>query len=142
MISQQKVFTFHSLETQVAISKFLEDNFSVVYNQSYSYPTSFDELIEISKNCIDETILCAAGTDSNNAILMLVSCGNCRSILTETYLDRPNLINGAYWYLTPYYSFGFSPSLNIRQYTSDRFDCGVQTYTGKKLAYIFLAIYS
>lgn len=54
--------------------------------------------------------------------MLLLSCGNCWSILSATKKDTPVLINGAYWYLTPGYSFGFAPNSTINQVTCDKFD--------------------
>jgi len=57
--------------------------------------------------------MCVGGADNYNTLL-LVSCGSCSDILTYTELNKPRFINGAWWYFT-YFSFGFSPNLNINQ---------------------------
>ena len=51
--------------------------------------------------------------------LLLVSCGSCLDILTTTELNKPRLVNGAWWYFTPATSFGFAPISSIRQYNYD-----------------------
>ena len=55
--------------------------------------------------------------------LLLVSCGSCLDILTTTELNKPRLVNGAWWYFTPGKSFGFAPSSSITQSSADIFDC-------------------
>ena len=55
--------------------------------------------------------------------LLLVSCGSCLDILTTTELNKPRLVNGAWWYFKPDKSFGFAPSSSIRQSSVDIFDC-------------------
>ena len=55
--------------------------------------------------------------------LLLVSCGSCLDILTTTELNKPRLVNGAWWYFKPAPSFGFAPSSSIRQLSVDIFDC-------------------
>ena len=55
--------------------------------------------------------------------LLLVSCGSCLDILTTTELDKPRLVNGAWWYFRPDKSFGFASSSSIRQSSADGFDC-------------------
>ena len=42
-----------------------------------------------------------------------------RYILTTTELNKPRLVNGAWWYFRPDKSFGFAPSSSIRQYNYD-----------------------
>ncbi len=54
---------------------------------------------------------------------MLVSCGKCKQILTNTSINNTVLVNGAYWYMKSNYSFGFSPDKNILQYYADSYDC-------------------
>jgi hypothetical protein len=54
---------------------------------------------------------------------LLVSCGSCLDILTTTVTNQPRLVNGAWWYFTPPYSFGFAPNSNIKQNDVDWYDC-------------------
>ena len=67
--------------------------------------------------------MCAGGAALNSDNLLLVSCANCHSVLTETPLNQPVLNNGAYWYLTTGKSFAFSLSYNIKQNSADIYDC-------------------
>lgn len=72
--------------------------------------------------CTKDSVICVGGSDTVYNLL-LVSCGNCLNILTPTYINSPNLINGAYWYLTEKQSFGFSPIFSIHQIGIDVYDC-------------------
>ena len=54
--------------------------------------------------------------------MLLISCGECLSIINFTNLNSPVLINSAYWYFTEDYSFGFSPSSTILQAKCDIYD--------------------
>ena len=98
-------------------------NYRVVYDYPYSRATTFSELNGIKAECLKETVLCAGGAAVNSDNLLLVSCGNCLSVLTPTPQNKPVFNNGAYWRLTNAYSFGFSPTYNINQNRNDVFDC-------------------
>jgi len=115
---------FYSLAHDISINKMKSQGYRVVYDYVYNHVTTLAELNEIKSKCSAETILCAGGVASNNSDnLLLVSCGNCHSVLKQTLLNKPILNNGAYWYFTDKYSFGFSPSYNINQVPYDYFDC-------------------
>jgi hypothetical protein len=102
----------------------IDQGFKKVYDQSYSYShaTTSDELNNIKSQCNPNSIICVGGANNINTLL-LVSCGSCLYILTTTILHQPILVNGAWWYFTPGYSFGFAPNSNINQYYADVFDC-------------------
>ena len=97
----------------------LLQGYRVVYSYIYGHPTTNNELSSIKSMCSLNSILCAAGAALGSDTLLLVSCGNCLSILSETVLNKPVLNNGAYWYLTTGQSFGFSLNINILQVTCD-----------------------
>ena len=97
--------------------------YRVAYDFPYSYNTTSIELNSIKLQCSTETILCAGGAAKGSDNLLLVSCGDCQTVLTETPLNTPVLNNGAYWYLTTGKSFGFSPNGNIKQLNADWYDC-------------------
>lgn len=111
------------LSSNLAINELLNQGFKIVYNQSYSqHATTNDELYYIKSMCLNESILCVGGSDSNN-ILLLSSCGYCLNVLTTTITDQPVKINKVYWYFTPDNSFGFSLSYSIKQKGADIYDC-------------------
>ena len=101
----------------------IDAGYESVYNYTYSHITTYNELINIKSNCNYNTIICVGGSEYNSDNLLLVSCGNCNQVLTNTSLNNTQLINGAYWYLKSNYSFGFSSNQNILQYYADTYDC-------------------
>ena len=109
----------------ISVNKMKSQGYRVVYDYPYSNATSLSELNSIKSECSSETVLCAGGVASNNKDnLLLVSCGNCLSVLTQTQKNVPVLNNGAYWYLTDIEgsrSFGFSPSYKICQNGCDTY---------------------
>jgi hypothetical protein len=65
--------------------KFLTDNgFKNFYNNSYAYNTSNNDLRNIKSYCKSNTIICVGGGQYQSNYLLLASCGNCNSILSET----------------------------------------------------------
>ena len=110
----------------ISVNKMKSQGYRVVYDYPYSHATTFSELNSIKSECSSETVMCAGGVASNNKDnLLLVSCGNCLSVLTQTPKNVPVLNNGAYWYLTDIggtRSFGYSPSNNIVQGNCDYYD--------------------
>ena len=111
-----------TLASNIPINELLNDGFKTVYDQLYSHKTTNQELYDIKSKCNKESIICVGGSDGLNTLL-LVSCGSCLDILTTTELNKPRLVNGAWWYFKPDKSFGFAPSSSIRQLSVDIFDC-------------------
>jgi len=113
----------NKIGTNIQMKDLLNQGYELVYDQFYSYSTTNQQLYEIkNQQCNKESIICVGGADSNDT-LILVSCGSCLDILTHTTLDKPKFVNGAWWYFTPGWSFGFAPTSNIRQYFYDCYDC-------------------
>jgi len=100
----------------------LNQGFKTVFDQLYSNSITETDLNNIKTQCNQNSLICVGGADSNNNLL-LVSCGSCLDILTATIRNQPRFVNGAWWYFTPDYSFGFAPNSNINQNTADGFDC-------------------
>ncbi len=103
-----------------------------MYNVSYDHPTSYNELVNLKKTCNSNSIICVAGSQNGSDTLILISCGNCMSILSDTKVNHPIKVNGAYWYLTHPKSFGFSSKFLIEQKDCDVFDCENDTCTDSK----------
>ncbi len=80
---------------------FSSRGFSVVYNYTYSHVSQNTEFLSIRNTCGPFTTLCMAGQDSKDGLILTAACGNCYSIISNTTLNQPNYINGAYWYYTP-----------------------------------------
>ena len=104
---------------QITISNMLRQGYSQVYDYTYDHATTLTELSSILSNCRFNSILCVGGSSVSSDVMLLVSCGDCQSILTQTSLNNPTLINGAYWYMTSDKSFGFSDSSTISQNSCD-----------------------
>ena len=67
--------------------------------------------------------MCVGGSnlDSDNTLLV-VACGNCLSITSQTQPNKPTLLGSVYWYYSPGFSFGFAPDSLIIQDLSDTHD--------------------
>ena len=113
----------YSLSNNVTINNLIDNGYVSFYNESYSHNTTFNELRKIKSYCNSESIICVGTSSYNAGVLSLVSCGNCFQILTDTPINSSTLINGAYWYMTSNYSFGFSSSQKIIQRYADIYDC-------------------
>jgi hypothetical protein len=83
---------------------------------------------KITESCLPTTNVCLGGRDSTNDVLLVVSCGLCSIVFTETVTDTPRLHNGAFWYYTPSVTYsqsmGFAPNSTIREENPDTFDLG------------------
>ena len=97
----------------------INNGFQKVYDQFYSHYTKYSDIALARSYCNSNSILCAGGSLANSDILLLVACGNYFQILTNTTRSIPNLVGSVYWYMTPGYSFGFSPSSKIDQSKAD-----------------------
>jgi hypothetical protein len=110
------------LAYNIQMNELLNQGFKTVYNQLYSHWTTETILLNIKSQCNSNSIICVGGADSHGTLL-LVSCGSCLDILTTSVTNQPRLVNGAWWYFTPPYSFGFAPNSNIKQNNADDHDC-------------------
>ncbi len=111
-----------SLAQNIAVVSLLTQGYSLVYNNPFSHLTTSNELRAISSSCNENTIICVGAGLNNSNTLMLISCGECRLVLNFTQINRPVLINSAYWYFTEGYSFGYSPTSTIQQAKCDTYD--------------------
>jgi hypothetical protein len=110
------------LALNINLDEFLILGFKLIYDQLYSHVTTENELYDTKSMCNQDTIICVGGADSNDTLL-LVSCGSCLDILTNTTINQPRLVNGAWWYFTHGKSFGFAPNSDIKQRWYDCYDC-------------------
>jgi hypothetical protein len=93
----------------------LSEGYSIVYDKGYFHYTTSAEIDAIRRNCGPKSVLCVGGRDSTTDILVVYVCGLCEIITLKTSLNQPNYHNYFYWYNTPNYTFGYSPSANISQ---------------------------
>ena len=116
------------LATNIQMNEFLNQGFQTAYDHFYSHNTTSNELYNIKSQCNQESIICVGDADSYNRLL-LVSCGSCLDILTNTTGNQTRLVNGAWWYFRPgkFWGFGFAPNSNtwhpLREYLKARIDC-------------------
>ncbi len=122
----------YSLDHNVLITDMQSQGYRIVYDLPYNNATLLSELNQIKSQCNNGTVLCAGGAFQNSDNLLLVSCGNCHSVLTPTEYRKPVFNNGAYWYLTNGKSFGFSHSFYIFQDDADHSDCNTAWYCPDK----------
>lgn len=115
--------------------------FQIVYDYPYSHVSTYLELMQIKSDCMQNSILCVAGGEVESSHLLLVSCGNCLTILSETHLNEPKFENGAYWYLTKQTSFGFSDIYEIDQNRCDYYDCALGCTNMYKLCWLVNSIF-
>lgn len=111
------------MEEYLSINVMKSQGYTIDTDFPWNHETTLDELIQIKSKCSPQTVLCAGGAATNSDTLLLVSCGDCLSVLKPTEVNKPVLNNGAYWYFTNGYSFGFSPNSSIYQNLVDFFDC-------------------
>ena len=101
----------------------INQGYKVIYNQTYDTPTNLNDLTTAYNQCNNMSIICFGGAAVGSNTLLLVSCANCKTLLSSyTNRNQPRLINKAYWYYTPSVSIGFSPSSFIFQYNCDYYD--------------------
>ena len=98
----------------VNISLLISQGYNLVYNKTYSWPTSSAEILSISDKCISSSVICIGGADSLGNLL-LAACGNCQAITATTNLNSPVFISGMWWYFTP----GKKSSIKIYWLTSN-----------------------
>jgi hypothetical protein len=108
------------IQNNISISRFV--GFVYAYNKPYSHLTTGTEMDEIKNSCSLTTILCLGGRDNISDIFLVVSCGYCSVVLSETPKNIPTLHNGADWYYSNVYgyqSMGFAPNSDIYQNNAD-----------------------
>jgi hypothetical protein len=118
--SNTSINSIYSLATNVSTSNLINQGYQIVYNQTYGTVTNLSDFTSILSTCNNMSIICIGGAAVGSNTLLLVSCANCKTLLSSyTDLNIPRLINNAYWYYTPSKSIGFSPSSSIRQNSCD-----------------------
>lgn len=117
------------LATNISVKYLKSNGMHSIYQRFYSIGTSSKDLsFLLNQSCSrSDSILCVGGgkvQDDHTAEIFidLISCGNCSLIAEITPINRPNLVNGAYWYFTAGLSFGFSPIYKITQNNYDTFN--------------------
>jgi len=102
----------------------LRDNgWTLRYEQTYSTQNSSTG-IEFRPS---ESFMIVTGKSIGSNVLTTVAAAPTNSIFTATSRNAPQLLNGTYWYYTPDWSFGYSPTNVISQSSADTTGCGDAT---------------
>ncbi|CAF1660229.1 unnamed protein product, partial [Didymodactylos carnosus] len=92
----------------------------LVYNQSYSHPTTHEELQSIQCRTNQKILIGAQYIRNDTTTLYLAAVGPSDLLQNlNTELNQPKQLGDVYWYLTPKKSFGFSPIQQINQIDID-----------------------
>jgi hypothetical protein len=128
-----------SMARNVSMSYLKKNGMFPLYQSYYSAKISS---LEISSflTCEKNAIVCVGGgsvkeSPDGEIFLDLVSCGDCNSISQKTEINKPKLINGAYWYFTPGFSFGWASESRISQ-EKFKFDVANMTKDEQRLSWI------
>ena len=103
----------------ISMSYLRKNGMIPIYQGYYSNKISSLEISSML-SCEKNSIVCVGGGPvkenlMGDTYLDLVSCGDCHLISLKTEINKPKLINGAYWYFTPGYSFGWASDSRISQ---------------------------
>ena len=96
-ITQWLIYSFSLLEFGIG-TKFNTRGFSLKYDHTYDWVTTYAQLQEIYEQCTEQSILCVQVLKRNTKIA--AACGNCHRTLTNTTLNMPVQSGLAWWYLT------------------------------------------
>ncbi|CAF0882076.1 unnamed protein product [Didymodactylos carnosus] len=110
----------HNIEQNIPYP-FLAEHWTPVYNEPFDHPTTAEELGSLISQCKKEIIV-AAAEKSTATVLALAACGPKDILQLNTKKNQPVQFGNVYWYLTPKFSFGFSPTPNINQSIIDTED--------------------
>ena len=112
-----------SMARNVSMSYLKKNGMFSLYQGYYSSKISSPEISSFLTghgSCDQNTIVCAGAgpvkeSPNGETFLDLISCGDCYSISLKTEINKPKLINGAYWYFTSGFSFGWASDSRISQ---------------------------
>ena len=82
----------------------------ILLSKSQTNTIFLNDLININKSCLFDSILCVGESLNGSSTLRVVSCADCWSILNYQNLK---LLNGANWYLVKNKSFGFTSKTEL-----------------------------
>jgi hypothetical protein len=90
----------------------------LVFDQPYSHKTRIDDLNQIDGICHNEVLVGA----TYNGSIILAAVGPASVLTLNTMWNRSQQFGQVYWYRTEGKSFGFSPTITIRQTSADNED--------------------
>ena len=99
------------------------DGWKRVFDQPYNHKTRTDDLTQLSGLCHNDVLVSATYNDS----ITLAAVGPANVLSLNTTWNQPKQFGQVFWYRTSGKSFGFSPSMTIRQTTADNEDLNSST---------------
>ena len=76
-------YSIYSLATNVSTSNLINQGYKVIYNQTYATPTNLNDLTTAYNQCNNMSIICLGGAAVGSNTLLLVSCANCKTLLSS-----------------------------------------------------------
>ena len=106
------------IQQNVSEQTLRNNGWTLFYEQTYA--TSLADSTTLIRPNGQYVILSGKAVGSSN--ILLAAAAPTAQVFTETVINTPQLLNGAYWYNTPTASIGFSPTGVINQFTADTQD--------------------
>jgi hypothetical protein len=103
------------IQQNVSEQTLIDNGWTLFYEQTYA--TSLADSTTLIRPSGQYVILSGKAVGSSN--ILLAAAAPTAQVFTETVINTPQLLNGAYWYNTPTKSIGFSPTGVINQNTAD-----------------------
>jgi hypothetical protein len=115
----------NSTKTAIELSWQIYENLQIpltgwllVFDQPYSHKTRIDDLNQLAGICHNEVLVGA----TYNGSISLAAVGPASVLTINTVWNQAEQFGQVYWYRSSGKSFGFSPSITIRQTTGDNQD--------------------
>lgn len=101
------------MSSSASISSLINKGYVNILNAPSSYAFSSSLFVDIRSTCNNNSLFCAGSGPTGSDIMSVVGCGSCIKILQETYFKHIIYEGLAWWYFSPFASFGFSASSNV-----------------------------
>ena len=106
------------IQQNVSEQTLIDNGWTLFYEQTYG--TVIGNTTTPIRPSGQYVILSGKAVGSSN--ILLAAAAPTTQVFTETVLNTPQLLNGAYWYNTPDQSIGFAPTATINQMQADAYD--------------------
>ena len=106
------------IQQNVSEQTLIDNGWTLFYEQTYG--TVIGNTTTPIRPSGQYVILSGKAVGSSN--ILLAAAAPTTQVFTETVLNTPQLLNGAYWYNTPDQSIGFAPTATINQLQADAYD--------------------
>jgi hypothetical protein len=107
------------IQQNISEQTLIDNGWTLFYEETYSTANSSTG----SEFRPSGSLVIVTGKTVGSNILTTVAAAPTNDVFTQTVLDTPQLINGTYWYYTPGWSFGYSPTNVILQESADTTGC-------------------